>query len=67
MRFSHWTLHLMQNPECATQYSNDQFYILAKAKSMFHISVLEATYIRKPILCRQRVCLFTSNFSLTAM
>ena len=49
-------LHLMQNPECATQYSNDQFSILAKARSMFHLSVLEATYIkiRKPILCRQK-------------
>ena len=49
-------LHLMQNPECATQYSNDQFSILAKAKSMFHLSVLESTYIkiRKPILCCQK-------------
>ena len=33
-------LHSMQNPECATQYSNDQFSILAKARSMFHFSVL---------------------------
>ena len=49
-------LYLMQNPECATQYSNDQFFILAKARSMFHLSVLEATYIkiRKPILCRRK-------------
>ena len=46
----------MKNPECATQYSNDQFSILAKARSIFHLSVLEATYIkiRKPILCRQK-------------
>ena len=46
----------MQNLECATQYSNDQFSILAKARSMFHLSVMEATYIkiRKPILCRQK-------------
>ena len=49
-------LHLMQNPECATQYSNNQFSILAKARSVFHLSVLEATYIkiRKLILCRQK-------------
>ena len=49
-------LHLTQNPECATQYSNDQFSILAKARSMFYLSVLEATYIKikKPILCRQK-------------
>ena len=48
--------HLTQNPECVTQYSNDQFSILAKARSMFHLSVLEATYIKisKPILCRQK-------------
>ena len=49
-------LHLMQNPECATHYSYDQFSILAIARSMFHLSVLEATYIKisKPILCRQK-------------
>ena len=37
-------LDLMQNPECATQYSNDQFSILTKARFMFHLLVLEATY-----------------------
>ena len=49
-------LHLMRNSECATHYSNDQFPILAKARSMFHLSILEATYIKinKPILCRQK-------------
>ena len=43
MRFS-LGLHLMQNPECATQYSNDHLPIIAKARSIFHLSVLEATY-----------------------
>ena len=49
-------LHLTENPECATQYSNDQLFILAKAKSTFHLSVLEATYIKisMPILCHQK-------------
>ena len=49
-------LHLKKNPECATQSSNDQFSILAKTRSIFHFSVLKATYIkiRKPILCRQK-------------
>ena len=43
-------LHLMQNLECATQYSNDQFSILAKARFVFHLSVLEATvYISKSV------------------
>ena len=55
MRFS-IGLHLLQNPEFATQYSNDQFSVLAKAKSMFHVSVLETTYIKisRSILCRQK-------------
>ena len=63
-------LHLMQNPECAIEYINDQFFILAKARSMFHLSILETTQIKisKPILRRQKeFCLFTSNFSLAAM
>ena len=49
-------LHLLQNPEFATQYSDDQFSIFAKARSMFHLLVLEATYIKisKSILCRQK-------------
>ena len=49
-------LHLMQNPEYATHYNNDQFSILAKTRSMFHLSVLEATYIKinKPIFCPQK-------------
>ena len=49
-------LHLKQNPECAPQYSNDQFSILVKARFMFHLSVLEATYfkISKLIFCRQK-------------
>ena len=49
-------LHLMQNPECATQYRNDQFSTLAKVRSVFHLSILEARYIkiRKPILYRQK-------------
>ena len=49
-------LHLMQNPECPTQYSNDQFFILAKARSMFHLLIFEAICIKisKIILCRQK-------------
>ena len=49
-------LRLMQNPECTTQYSYDQFSILAKTKSMFYLSLLEATYIKisKPNFCRRK-------------
>ena len=58
-------LHLMQNPECATQYSDDQFSILAKARSMLHLSVFEATYIKisKPILCRQSLFIHFKFFT----
>ena len=58
-------LHLIQNPECATQYSNDQFPILAKARSTFHLSVLEAAYIKisKPILCRQSLFIHFKFFT----
>ena len=34
----------MQNPECATQYSNDQFSISAKARSMFQFFFFFYTY-----------------------
>ena len=49
-------LHLMQTPKYTTKYSNDQFSILAEARPMYHLSVLEATYIKisKPIFCRQK-------------
>ena len=60
----------MQNPECDTQYSNNQFFILAEARSMFHLSVLEATYIKisKPILCRQKELVYSLQiFYLAAM
>ena len=49
-------LHLMQNSKCATQYSNDQLSILAKASYMFCLSILEAIYMKisKPIFCHQK-------------
>ena len=38
-------LHLLQNDECAKFYNNQQFSILAKARTPFHLAALEATYI----------------------
>ena len=37
--------YLLENEECAKHYNNAQFSILATARSSFHLSVLEATYI----------------------
>ena len=47
-------LHLLQNPDCAAQHHERQFSILAKAKTQFHLAVLEAIFIKtqQPILCR---------------
>ena len=55
----------MQNPECATHYINDQFSISPKAGSMFHLSALEATYIKisKLILyCQKEFVYLLQNF-----
>ena len=49
-------LHLIQNPDCASHCHIDQFSILAKARTIFHLGTLEATFTKtlKPILCRQK-------------
>ena len=49
-------VHLIQNPGCASHYHIEQFSILAKARTIFHLGTLEATFIKtpKPILCRQK-------------
>ena len=48
--------HLLQNKTCANNFNTNQFSILAKARTQFHLSTLEATFIRilKPELCRQK-------------
>ena len=63
-------LYLMQNPECATQYSNDQFFYSSQSK--IHVSSFGiGSYIYQNqeanSLSSKRVCLFHSNFSPTAM
>ena len=48
--------HLLQNPTCAQHYDDNRFSILAKSRSFFHLSALEATFIKTSnlILCRQK-------------
>ena len=48
--------HLLHNQKCASYYKDNQFFILSKARSDFHLSVLESIFItlRKPNLCRQK-------------
>ena len=49
----------------AANYNDDQFSILDTARSPFHLSLLEASYIkvRRPNLCKQREFVYTLNCS----
>ena len=48
--------HLLQNPTCARKYNDNKFSILACGRTSFHLSTLEATYIKtsKPNLFKQK-------------
>ena len=48
--------HLLENPTCAQHYNDIRFSILAQGCSLFHLSTLEATFIKtsNPALCRQK-------------
>ena len=53
--------HLLENPDCAKTYSDDNFRIIGQARSSFHLGVLESVYIsmENPILCRQKEFVFS--------
>ena len=53
--------HLLENNQCAANYNDDQFSILDTARSPFHLSLLEASYIkvRRPNLCKQKEFVYT--------
>ena len=53
--------HLLNNKKCASYYDDNQFSILAKGRTLFHLSTLEATFIKmlKPELCRQKEFVYT--------
>ena len=48
--------HLLDHAQCALHYSNEKFSILARGRSSFHLSSLEATFIKSlnPLLCKQK-------------
>lgn len=48
--------HLKDNPACGAKYSDQMFSVVARARSQFHLNVLEAIFIQrfKPILCKQK-------------
>ena len=49
-------LHLLLNPACAQRYNDSKILYFAKGCSPFHLSALEATFIKtfNPTLCRQK-------------
>ena len=53
--------HLLENELCTANYSDTHFKILATARNLFHLSLLEAAYIKttRPILCRQKEFVYT--------
>ena len=48
--------HLLQNPTCACEYNDNKFSILARGRTSFYLSTLEAMYIKtsKLNLCKQK-------------
>ena len=48
--------HLLQKSTCAREYDDNKFFILARGRTSFHLSILEATYIKtsKPNSCKQK-------------
>ena len=57
--------HLLDNPVCASHYNDDKFSILARGRSLFHLSALEATFIKslKPVLCKQKDFVYSLKLS----
>ena len=53
--------HLLNNEKCASHYDDNQFSILAKGRTLFHLSTLEATFIKilQSELCRQKEFVYT--------
>ena len=46
--------HLLDNAQCALHYNKDKLSVLARARTSFHLSALEATFIKSlnPLLCK---------------
>ena len=53
--------YLLENYQSAVNYNDDQFSILDTARSLFHLSLLEASYIkvRRLNLCKQKKFVYT--------
>ena len=63
--FSAIAQHLLQNPSCAHEYNENKFFIFVRGRTSFHLSTLEATYIKtsKPKLCKQKEFVYGQKIS----
>ena len=48
--------HLLENQDCAAAYNDNQFTVLAVARSSFHLATLQVTFMKnkQPALCRRK-------------
>ena len=57
--------HLLDNALCALHHNKDKFSVLAGARTPFHLSALEATFIKSlnPLLCKQKGFVYSLKIS----
>ena len=56
--------HLLDNAQSALHYNNKKFSILARGRSSFHLSALEATFIESlNLLCKQKEFVYSLKIS----
>ena len=57
--------HLLDNAQCTLHYSNENFSILTRGRSSFHLSALEVTFIKSlnPLLCKQKEFVYSLKIS----
>ena len=58
----------LANAQCALHYNKDKFSVLARARTPFHLSALEATFIKSlnPLLCKQKEFIYSLKISQTS-
>ena len=57
--------HLLDNAQCALHYNKDKFSVLARARTSFHLSALEATFTKSlnPLRCKQKEFVYSLKIS----
>ena len=57
--------HLLDNAQCALHFNKDKFSVLARARTPFHLSSPEATFIKSlnPLLCKQKEFVYSLKIS----